>query len=79
MTGRSPLSTIAIILGALCVVLALVYWFVPAGSLPAFMPGFEPGSADVHVKHGVAALVVGIVLIVASRFVGGGGRTAELR
>lgn len=77
--GRSPLSTIAMILGALCVVLALVYWFVPAGSLPAFMPGFAPGSADVHVKHGVAAFVVGVVLIAASRFVGGGARTAELR
>ena len=43
------------------------------------MPGFEPGSADVHVKHGIAELVAGIVLIMASCFVGGGMRTTELR
>ena len=44
-------------------VLACVYWFVPAGSLPHFMPGFVDGSSHVHVKHGLVALVLAVVLL----------------
>jgi len=51
-------------------VLAVVYFVVPAGSLPSFFPGFEPGSARVHVKHGVAALAAAIVLFGIAWFVG---------
>jgi hypothetical protein len=65
--GRSPVATLLAVLG---VIVAIVYWLVPAGSLPGFMPGFEAGSTQVHVKHGIGALVLGIVLIVASRFLG---------
>jgi hypothetical protein len=35
---------------------------VPAGSLPSVFPGFEAGSPHVHVKHGLAAAVVAVVL-----------------
>jgi len=37
---NKPLVLIAAILGIVFLVLACVYWFVPAGSLPTFMPGF---------------------------------------
>jgi len=48
----------------LCLVLAVVYWTVPAGSLPTYLPGYEPGVVAVHFKHGLAALIVGIALLI---------------
>jgi len=64
------MKTGAIVLALLLAVLAVVYFVVPAGSLPSFFPGFEPGSARVHVKHGVAALAAAIVLLGIAWFVG---------
>ena len=64
------MKTGAIVLALLLAVLAVVYFVVPAGSLPSFFPGFEPGSARVHVKHGVAALAAAIVLFGIAWFVG---------
>jgi hypothetical protein len=52
----------AIVLGLLFAAIALVYWLVPAGSLPAFFPGFEQGGTRVHVKHGIVSAVVALVL-----------------
>jgi hypothetical protein len=37
--------------------------------LPNFLPGFEAGSAHVHVKHGVAAFVIAIALFCVAWFV----------
>jgi hypothetical protein len=47
----------------LFLLLACVYWFVPAGSLPTFMPGFVEGSTNVHAKHGLVALVLALALL----------------
>jgi hypothetical protein len=52
----------AIVLGLLFAAIALVYWLVPAGSLPGFFPGFEQGGTRVHVKHGIVSAVVALVL-----------------
>ena len=49
------MRTLAIVLGLAFAVIAIVYWLVPAGSLPSVFPGFEAGSPHVHVKHGLAA------------------------
>jgi hypothetical protein len=57
------MRNLAIVLGLICAVIAIVYWVVPAGSLPGFMPGFEAGGTRVHVKHGVAAAVVALILL----------------
>jgi hypothetical protein len=53
---------LGIILGLLFAALAIVYWVVPAGSLPTFVPGFEAGSAHIHLKHGIASALVAVVL-----------------
>jgi ammonia channel protein AmtB len=60
---NKPLVLAAVILGVVFLLLACVYWFVPAGSLPTFMPGFAEGSTHVHVKHGLIALVLALVLL----------------
>jgi len=58
----------AAVLGVVLVVLAFVYWIEPAGSLPSWMPGHEAGSGHHHVKHGIAALLVGLALLVFAWF-----------
>ncbi len=52
----------ATVLGLILAVVAIVYFVVPAESLPAFFPGFEAGSPRVHVKHGVVSAVGAVVL-----------------
>jgi hypothetical protein len=52
----------AVILGLAFVVVAAIYWLMPAGSLPAFFPGFEAGSEHVHLKHAVLSLAAAVVL-----------------
>ena len=58
---RLAFTVIALILA--CFIFACVYWFVPAGSLPHFMPGFVDGSSHVHVKHGLVALILALALL----------------
>jgi hypothetical protein len=68
---NKTLSVLAVVLGIVFVIVALVYWITPAGSLPSFMPGFIAGSAIIHVKHGLAALIVGALLFVYAWFASG--------
>lgn len=63
------MKTAAIVLALVFAVIAVVYFVLPAGSLPSFFPGFEAGSARIHVKHAIAALAVAAVLFGASCFV----------
>jgi hypothetical protein len=56
------MRTIAIVLGLAFLALAIVYWVVPAGSLPSYVPGFEAGGTRIHLKHGIAAVVVAVAL-----------------
>jgi hypothetical protein len=57
-----PLPLIAGLLGVVFLALAAVYWLIPAGSLPAFLPGFDAGSAHVHSRHALGSLIVALVL-----------------
>ncbi len=65
---NKTLSIGAVVLGVVFVILAVVYWITPAGNLPSFMPGFITGSAVIHVKHGLAALIVAILAFVFAWF-----------
>jgi hypothetical protein len=60
----------AIVLGLVFVIIALVYWLVPAGSLPGFFPGFEAGGTRTHVKHGIAAAVVAVIVFAYAWYAG---------
>ena len=66
-TSRTP-AIAAAVLGLLLLVVAAVYAIEPAGSLPGFFPGHEAGSNHHHVKHGIAALVVGLALLALAWF-----------
>ncbi len=58
------------LLGVVLLVIAAVYFVVPADQLPGFFPGHENGVARVHMKHGVVSGVIGLVLIGAGIFMG---------
>jgi hypothetical protein len=66
---RSPLViALAVVAGTLLVAAAIVYWTEPASSLPSWLPGHEAGSGHHHVKHGIAACLVGLALFVFAWF-----------
>ena len=68
MPRNRALAIVAAVVGILLIVVAVVYWVEPARSLPSFFPGHASGSAHHHVKHGVAALVVGLALLAFAWF-----------
>ena len=68
MTKRRVLILPAIALGLLLLVVAVVYFADPAKSLPSFFPGHQAGSSHVHVKHGIAALALGLGSLVFAWF-----------
>ena len=69
MNTRSPLLVgIAVVAGVALIVIGVVYWIEPAGSLPSFFPGHEAGSGHHHVKHGIAAFLLGAALLVFAWF-----------
>lgn len=59
-------------LGVILLVIAAVYFLVPADQLPGFLPGHEAGVMRLHVKHGIVSGVIGIVLIAAGAWMGRG-------
>jgi hypothetical protein len=56
--GKHPMKMIAYLLAIVCVIAAVMYFVMPAGQLPAFMPGYSAGSPLIHMKHAIAAAVV---------------------
>ena len=68
MTQKRLLAAAAAAVGIALIVIAVVYWIEPAHSLPGFFPGHEAGSSRHHVKHGVAAFVVGLAALALAWF-----------
>ena len=69
----------AVVLGVVLIVIAIVYWVSSANDLPSFFPGHQAGSTTHHVKHGIAAFLLGLACFVFAWFqtgpAGGHART----
>jgi hypothetical protein len=65
---NKPLPLLAGFLGIVFIALAVIYWLTPAGSLPAFFPGFEAGSSHVHFKHALGSLILALSLFAFAWF-----------
>ena len=65
------LTIVLVVLGVAFIAVAVYYWVTPAGSLPSFVPGHIAGSAHIHVKHGVAALIAGILCVMGAWMLSG--------
>ena len=64
------MKAIAYVLGILLIIVAIVYFMLPADSLPSFMPGHDAAINHIRLKHGIAAAVVGVVLLAIGWFLG---------
>jgi hypothetical protein len=62
---------LAVLAGIAFIIVAIIYWAEPASSLPSFFPGHQAGDSEHHVKHGVAAFVVGLGCFVFAWFKSG--------
>jgi hypothetical protein len=64
------MKMLAYVLAIICVIVAVMYFTMPAGSLPTFMPGYIAGSAHTHTTHAIAAAVAAVVLFVIGWVIG---------
>ena len=64
------MKMIAYLLAIICVIAAVMYFVMPAGQLPTFMPGYLAGSDHIHKTHAIAAAVVAVLLFGFGWFVG---------
>ncbi len=58
------------ILGVVLLIVAAIYFVLPADQLPGFFPGHQAGVTHAHIKHGIVAGVIGLVLLVAGALMG---------
>ena len=79
MPNSRLLIALAIVVAIALFVVAGVYFAEPAKSLPSFFPGHSAGSTTHHVKHGIAAVVVGLALLVFAWFATGPRKAAAAR
>jgi hypothetical protein len=64
------MKLIATVLGVILIIVAVVYFVLPADQLPSFLPGHEAGLARIRMKHGIASGAVGVVLLAVGWFMG---------
>jgi hypothetical protein len=70
------ISLLALLVGVVLVAVAVIYWVDTAKALPSFFPGHDAKSTTHHVKHGVAALAVGLACFAFAWFQSGPKQTA---
>jgi hypothetical protein len=58
------MKSLAYLLGIVLIVVAAIYFLMPADSLPSFFPGSEAGLMRPRIKHGVASGALGVILVV---------------
>jgi hypothetical protein len=58
------LVPLALVAAIILIILAALYFVEPAKALPGIVPGHQAGSTHHHIKHGIAALFVGLACLV---------------
>lgn len=76
MTKHRSLIAPAIVLAVLLFVVGAIYLAETAKALPSFFPGHDATSTHHHVKHGIAALLLGAGCLVFAWFQTGPVRTS---
>jgi len=74
VTAQRVMIVILVIVGLLGIAAGIVYLAEPAKSLPSVLPGHISGSTVHRYRRGIAALVIGAVLLLASVLVARSGR-----
>jgi uncharacterized membrane protein HdeD (DUF308 family) len=76
MRNDRLLVALAVVAGVVLIAIGIVYFAEPASSLPSFFPGHQAGSSHHHVKHGIAALLLGLACLVFAWFRSGPKRSS---
>ena len=77
MRNDRVIVALAVLAGVVLIAIAAVYWAEPAKSLPGFFPGHQAGSGHHHVKHGIAAFLLGLACFAFAWFNTGPKKRAE--
>jgi hypothetical protein len=65
---KTVVVSVAVVVGLVFLGLAALYGLTPAGQLPAFLPGFSEGATDIHVKHALGSLIIGLAALAIAWF-----------
>ena len=57
---KKILMILFVVLALIFLAIAIFYWVTPADKLPHHFPGYLATSSKVHLKHGLAALIVAV-------------------
>ena len=58
----------ATIVGIIFIIIGFVYATHGAGSLPHFFPGYAAGISAKHIKHSLAAFILGVLCLIYAWF-----------
>jgi hypothetical protein len=61
--GQRSMKVLAYLLAINCAIAAVMYYVMPGGSLPTFMPGYNAGSTHIHTMHAVAAVTAAVIFL----------------
>jgi hypothetical protein len=75
---NAPLVVTALLalLGVALIIIAIVYFTKTSDHLPSFFPGYDTKHAYHHTKHGIAALLVGVLALIGAWITAGRKKTA---
>lgn len=57
------MKPIAFLVAVACLIIGAMYYALPGGSLPTFMPGYAADSTRIHMLHGFAAVTGAVVFL----------------
>lgn len=66
-----PIVLAAIVGGIILIAVAIYYFVTPANALFSFMPGYDANSTATHLKHGLAAGLLGLASFALAWFQSG--------
>jgi hypothetical protein len=73
--SRRPIALVLAIVGALFIILGIVYLAVPAGNLPSLFGHTHPANGH-HVVRMAVSFVIGVACLVGAWFVNKGGKAS---
>ena len=65
---RKTIMILSIVLAVLFLGIAVYYFVTPASSLPSLVPGHIAGSSKIHIKHGLAGIILAIAFGILAWF-----------
>lgn len=64
------MKLVCTVLGIALIVVAAIYFMMPADALPSFFPGYETGLTRIRLKHGFVSGAAGLVLLALGWWIG---------